>query len=92
MSTENPVVPVSVIYHHPGSPGPRHKRYPQINVAATARLHGISKHQLGKLLTGKARPSIKSLRILASVLGKSLDETWAELKVKPKGKRKRREK
>jgi transcriptional regulator with XRE-family HTH domain len=54
----------------------------------------MSKSQLGKLLTGKVRPSVKSLRVLAGVLGKSLDETWAELKpaVKPKGKRKRREK
>jgi helix-turn-helix protein len=62
------------VYHEPGDCGPRSKRYPEINIALTAAAHGMSKSQLSRLLNGQNRPSMKSLRVLVAVLGKSLEE------------------
>ena len=65
------------VYRRAEDPGPKHARWPEINVAATARMHGLSKSQLARLLNGDCRQlSVKRLELLAEVLGKSRDEVW----------------
>ncbi len=63
------------ILHAPGPHrGRKHARYPEINMMATARLHGMSKSQLSRLLNGENVPSIRSVEVLAKILGKTHDE------------------
>jgi transcriptional regulator with XRE-family HTH domain len=74
------------IYHQPGDRGPRHARFPEINVSATADNHGMSKSQLSRLLNGDNRPSMKSIGILSEILGKTAAEVigmFQDEKLKP---------
>ena len=86
----------NAVYRTPGDPGPKHARCPEINIAATARLHGLSKSQLGRLLNGECRQlSVQRLELLAEILGKSRDECWdlycvADQGTKKKTKRRRK--
>ena len=73
---------VLVLYHEPGDRGPRHARYPEINVSATARIHNISTSQLSRLLNGDNCPSIKSLWLLSAILGKPVEEVAEMYKTK----------
>ena len=66
--------------------GPRHARFPEINVSATARLHNMSKSQLSRLLNGENCPSMKSLWLLSSILGKPVEEVAVLYRVKKKSK------
>ena len=62
--------------------GPRHARFPDINVSATARLHSMSKSQLSRLLNGENCPSMKSLWLLSAILGKPVEEVAILYRVK----------
>ena len=72
----------TVVLHEPGDRGPRHARYPEINVSATARIHNISTSQLSRLLNGDNCPSIKSLWLLSAILGKTVEEVAEMYKTK----------
>lgn len=76
------------MYRQPGSRGPGHARYPEINVSRTAQEYGLSKSQLSRLLSGKNRPSLGSAVLLSKILGKTVDEVVG-LYEKPKLKEKR---
>lgn len=62
------------VYRRPGDRGPCHTRFPAINVSATAEAYGISKSQLARLLNGQNQPSMRSLQLLAGILGKTVEE------------------
>ena len=77
---------VKVFFHQPGDRGPRHARFPEINVSMTARAHGMSKSQLSRLLHGENCPSMKSLWLLSAILGKPVEEVavmYRKKRVKP---------
>ncbi len=80
------------VYHEPGDRGPRHARFPEINVSATGRLHGMSKSQLSRLLNGANRPGMDSLRTLSAILRLPVEqvmEMYKDSGSKPKPKQKR---
>jgi hypothetical protein len=70
---DHPDIP-TVYYHQPSDRGPRHARFPEINVSATGRLHGISTAQLSRLLNGENSPSLKSLFLLSAILKLPVEE------------------
>lgn len=53
--------------------GRRSERFPDIHITRTAKLLGITKAHLGKVLAGTSRPSYSLLLKLADVLGKDLN-------------------
>ena len=75
---------VRVFLHQPGDRGPRHSRFPDINVSMTAKAHGMSKSQLSRLLHGENSPSMKSLWLLSALLGKPVEEVAELYKSKPR--------
>lgn len=76
------------VYRQAGDRGPRHKRFPEINVALTAKACGISKSQLSRLLNGQNKPGLESLKIVAGILGKTVEETVAVYDAMGEGKQK----
>jgi hypothetical protein len=91
---DNPDHPdsLTVVYHQPGDRGPRHARFPEINVSATGRLHGMSKSQLSRLLNGENRPGMDSLRTLSAILRLPVEqvmEMYKDSGSKPRPKPKR---
>ena len=81
-TTKKPVV----VLHEVGDRGPRHGRFPDINITATARAHRMSKSQLSRLLNGENCPSMKSLFLLSAILQKPVEEV-AELYKKKRVKK-----
>lgn len=80
---------------HSDTRGRRSTTYPDLNIGATARLLGVTKGHLAKVLAGENRPSIKLALKISVALGISLTDVIAlykmeesqETKTKPKQKR-----
>ncbi len=72
------------VYRQPSDRGPRHGRYPELNITETAARYGMSKSQLSRLLNGDNRPGITNLRILAQILDKPVEEVMRMYEQKSK--------
>jgi len=73
----NPEGPAAVVYHTGPHRGPVHPVYGDINIGATAALHGMSTSHLAKILSGKRRPSLALMPAVCTILGKPAAEVMA---------------
>ena len=67
------------LFNRSGISGRRANRLPNLNRSAIGRATGLGKSHISKILSGKVIPNVQTAKVIADVLGMSLDEFYVFL-------------